>query len=59
MPSQPKWSSATGSGGGRFASSEPAEVATVEIDAIFGRFVGLVDGQKVDCCLYCDSNEEL
>lgn len=59
MPSQPKWSSVTGSGGGRFVSNESAEVAIVEIDATFGRFIGLVDGQKVDYFLYCDSNEEL
>lgn len=48
-----------GSGGGRFGSSEPAEVPIVEIDATFGRFMGLVDGQKVEYFLNCNSNEDL
>lgn len=59
MPSQPKWGSVKSSGGGRFVSSEPAEVPVVEIDATFARLMGLVDSQKVDCFLHSNSNDEL
>lgn len=48
MPSQPRLGSLVGSGGGRLAPSEFAEAPIVEIDAAFGRLVGLADKQKVN-----------
>lgn len=58
MPSQRKLGSVVGSGGGRFASSEFTEDPLVEIDATFGRLMGLADSQKVDCLLHSNSNDE-
>lgn len=48
MPSQPRLGSVVGSGGGSLAPSEFAEAPVVEIDAAFGRLMGLADTQKVD-----------
>lgn len=58
MPSQRKWNSGVGSSGGRFASNESNETPLVEIDATFGRLMGLADSQKVDCLLHHNSNDE-
>ena len=59
MPSQRKGSAAAESGGGRLSFSEAVEAPAVEIDATFGRLMGLVDRQKVDCLLRCSSKDEL
>lgn len=56
MPSQRKWGSVAG--GGRFASSGSIEAPPVEIDATFGRLMGLTDSQKVDSRLHSDSDDE-
>ena len=47
MPSQRRLGSGVGSGGGRLASGEFSEATVVEIDATFGRLIGLADKQKV------------
>lgn len=49
MPSQRRLGRGMGNGGGRLASSNFVETATVEIDATFGRLMGLADKQKVGC----------
>ena len=59
MPSQRKWGSVMGSGGERLASSETSEAPLVEIDATFGRLMGLADSQKVDCLLHSNSKDGL
>ena len=56
MPSQRKWSAAAESVAGRLNSSEAVEAPAVEIDATFGRLMGLVDRQKVYCLLRGSSN---
>jgi hypothetical protein len=49
MPSQRRLGRGMGNGGGRLASSDFVETPTVEIDATFGRLMGLADKQKVEC----------
>lgn len=59
MQSQPKLAPVVGGGAGRDALAaarsggrvEEREVVTVEVDATFGRLVGLGEGMKVRCSL--------